>query len=136
VSYEVPIEYGKVREFARAVKSDQPEHASRDGVVPPTFLQTARLAWEPPGEGAVAAHGFDPKRVLHGEEEFVFLGPPPAVGTVLQATTRAGARYEKPARGGGVMRFAETVVEFRDASGDLVAEQHTTVIETPKREDS
>ena len=135
MAYEVPIEYGKVREFARAVHSDQPEHWARDGVVPPTFLQTARLVWEP-AEQRPAAHGFDVKRLLHGGEEFVFFGPPPAVGTVLHATTRAGERYDKPARGGGVMRFAETVVEFRDASGELVAEQHTTVIETPAREDS
>jgi N-terminal half of MaoC dehydratase len=134
MSYEVQIELGKVREFARAIHSRQEDYFRSDGVIPPTFLTTARLFWEPESERSAIQHGFDPRRVLHGEEEFVFYGSPPKIGQALTATLRQGDRYEKQSRSGGMMRFAVTVTEYRDKEGTLVAEQRTTVIETPKAE--
>src|SRR5438874_685742 len=43
--YEVPVERGKIREFARAAKSENPAYYAEDAVVPPTFLTTALLFW-------------------------------------------------------------------------------------------
>ncbi|MFJ8019369.1 MaoC family dehydratase N-terminal domain-containing protein [Streptomyces sp. NPDC096311] len=128
--FEVPIERGKIREYAAATQSGSPAYQERDAVVPPTFLVTSTF-WTP--EEARASHGFDRKRLLHGEQEYVFHGPPPRAGDVLRASSRVADRYEKPGKRGGTMRFAVIVTEFRDEAGKLVAEQRQTLIETAKR---
>jgi hypothetical protein len=132
MGYEVPIERGKVREFARAAQSRQPAYDSVDAVVPPTFLTTAQNLWASVADIPAAELDFDLARVLHGEEEYEYFGPPPRAGTVLTATARLGERWEKEGRRGGTMRFARLVTEFRDPTGALVAEQRTTVIETAR----
>ncbi|WP_033294970.1 FAS1-like dehydratase domain-containing protein [Amycolatopsis jejuensis] len=137
MSWTMPIEFSKVREFARAVKSKSPEHRSPDGVIPPTFLVSGRLNWEPGRESAGAGLDFDLRRVLHGEEEYVFYGELPRVGDVLTGESRVGDRWEKPGKRGGTMRFARLITEFRDAAGNVVATQNSTIVETarpPKRE--
>jgi NAD(P)-dependent dehydrogenase (short-subunit alcohol dehydrogenase family) len=47
VSYEMPLEQGKVREFARATQSGNPAYEGPEAIVPATFLTHARMAWEP-----------------------------------------------------------------------------------------
>jgi hypothetical protein len=77
------------------------------------------------------------RRVLHGEEEYIFHGPPPRVGQTLSVLSRLDERWEKEGRRGGTMRFARIVNEFRDSTGALVAEQRSVVVETarpPKQE--
>ena len=128
--YRVPIEYGKVREFAHAVKARSDAHQERDAVIPATFLTTARLAWEPSQDSAIDALGFDMTRVLHGEEEYEFFGPLPRAGQELSVESRIEKQFEKPGGRGGTMRFAVVVNEFRDDAGSVVALQRSTVIET------
>lgn len=135
VTYSVPIERGKVREFARAAQAQSTAYAGETAIIPPTFLTTARLNWAPPQDNPSLALGFDRARVLHGEEEYVFHGPPPRVGQELSVSSRLGEQYERAGRRGGVMRFGVILTEFRDASGALVAEQRTTLIETAKAQD-
>jgi hypothetical protein len=131
LSYEIPIERGKIREFARATKSTQAAYDRAEAVIPPTFLTTAQHFWTPPADNGVWDElGFDLARVLHGEEEFEFFGPLPTAGQVLHAQARLGERWEKEGKRGGTMRFARIVTEFRDGEGTLVAEQRTTVVET------
>lgn len=132
MSFDIPIERGKIREFARAAKSKDVAYDGPQAVIPPTFLTTARASWAPAEESRSMDLGFDLRRVLHAEEEYVFHGPPPTAGQTLTATTRPGDRYEKEGKRGGVMRFAVMVTEFRDESGELVAEQRTTIVETAK----
>ena len=128
--YQFPIERGKIREFARATKSTNDAHQGPDAVIPPTFLTHAGLAWEPQELNAARELGFDLGRLLHGEEEYVFYGPPPRAGRTLSVTTRIGDQWQKSGSRGGVMRFAQIVREFRDETGALVATQTTTAIET------
>ncbi len=125
-SWEVVIERGKIREFADAMQSDSPAFRGDSPVIPPTFLITA-ACWAPPGSRVDV--GFDRARVLHGEQEFRFIGPPPRAGEVLQASERLAERYEKQGSRGGTMRFAVVVTEFRGSGGRLVAEASCTVIE-------
>lgn len=132
MSYEFPIDYSKVREFARAVKTEHPAHQGADPVIPPTMLTSARMIWAPAGQLGFAELDFDPARLLHGEEEYVFHGPPPCAGQVLRCETRVTDRYEKPGRRGGRLRFATIVTEFRDETGRLVAEQYSTMVETAR----
>ena len=125
----MPIERGKIREFARATGSKNPDY-DRDGApVTPTFLTTMGF-WAT--SHPAAQLGFELARVLHGEEEFEFFGPPPHAGDTVTFSTRIGEQWEKEGKRGGVMRFAKLVTEFRDEAGTLVAEQRTTIIETGK----
>lgn len=128
--YELPIERGKIREFARAVLTDNPLHDGPDAVIPPTFLTTGWLTWAPPSVDMWKEIGFDMARMLHGEEEYIFHGPPPRAGQTLIVEGKVVERYEKAGKRGGTMRFATVVHEFRDANGRLVAEQRMTAIET------
>ena len=131
MSYEIPLEWGKIREFALATKSTNPAYFSaEDSIVPPTFLTTAQLTWVGGETVAPEPLDLDFTRVLHAEEEFLFYGPPPQAGQTLTVTFRVADRYTKEGRRGGQMRFVVLLNEFRNASGDLVAEQRTTLVET------
>ncbi|WP_042424476.1 FAS1-like dehydratase domain-containing protein [Streptacidiphilus anmyonensis] len=137
-AYEFPIDYSKIREFARAVKSEHGAHLGAKPVIPPTMLTSARLIWEDPERTITKLTGFDRSRILHGEEEYVFHGPLPRAGQTLTCETRITERFEKPGKRGGVMKFARLVTEFRDENGTLVAEQNSTIVETarpPKAEE-
>src|SRR5437868_3045850 len=109
-AFEVTIERGKIREFAAATQSEHPAYQAVDAVVPPTFL-IASSFWTPP-ESKVDV-GFDRRRLLHGEQEYVFHGPPPRAGQTLQAQARIADRYERAGKRGGTMKFAVVVTEFR-----------------------
>jgi hypothetical protein len=125
--YEMVVERGKIAEFAAAMQSDNPAYAGPDAIVPPTFLISSAL-WAP--EGAAADVGFDRRRLLHGEQEFIFHGPPPQAGQLLRVSDQVVDRYEKPGKRGGKMRFAVVVTEYRSEDGTLVAEARKTLIET------
>jgi len=128
------VERGKIREFASAIKDDDPlyfdEERAREagGIMPPvTFLQTVQH-WDRDGEGR-AQLPFDLKRVLHGEQEYEFLKPIHA-GDVLTAVSRIVDVYEKPGKRGGSMNFAVTETEYRNPKGELVARARHITIET------
>ena len=128
------VERGKIREFAQAIKDDDPlyfdeEHARREagGIMPPvTFLQTVQH-WDD-GRGRPRIP-FDLKRVLHGEQEYEFLQPIHA-GDVLTAVSRIVDVYDKPGKRGGSMTFAVAETEYRNQRGDLVARARHITIET------
>ena len=130
--FTMPVERGKIREFARATMSSAPEY-SDDPVapIPPTFLTTVSF-WSPPGQSVFSKVKLDLRRILHGGQEYTFHGPPPAAGTTLTVQTRVADIYEKEGKRGGTMTFVVTVTEFRDEAGSLVAEATSTAIETGK----
>ena len=72
--FTVPIEWSKVREFARAIRDPNPVYFDREmaqkecgGVpVPPTFLQAASFWMD---EHSMPAANFDLRRILHGRSE-------------------------------------------------------------------
>ena len=127
-SFELRVELGKVREFARATKSANPAYLEgEDPVSPATFLMTsafwrdeAILPWMEADE--------HPERILHGEQEFVFHRSPPRAGAVLVGTSRVDRQYHKEGRRAGPMTVTEVVTEFRDAGGVLVAESRSTLL--------
>jgi hypothetical protein len=125
-SWEVVIERGKIHEFAKATHSKSKAFREEHPVAPPTFLMTASN-WAP--RGAKIELGFDWTRVVHGEQEFTFFGPPPRAGDVLHASEYVAERYEKTSRSGGTMRFAVVVTEYRGADEGVVAQARCTVIE-------
>jgi hypothetical protein len=128
------VEHGKVREFARATKSRNPDYDGAIGeplLTPATFLASSAF-WQGPSSSPMAGVARNLERVLHGEQEFVFHGTPPRVGDVLTGTARIDKVYEKEGKRGGTMSFIDLVVEFRDAEGRLVAESRSTSLETSK----
>jgi hydroxyacyl-ACP dehydratase HTD2-like protein with hotdog domain len=124
------VERGKIREFARATKSDNPDYLDDDRPLSPVTFLAASAFWQ---DASNSAWGNGPRnfeRILHGEQEFVFFGEPPRAGDVLTGVSRIERVYEKEGRRGGTMTFTEAVTEFRDPDGKLVAESRTTSIET------
>jgi hypothetical protein len=130
--YEMPLERGKIREFARAARSTNPAYDGNDAIIPPTFLTTATLIWEPDWRAEIDSLGFDFARIVHGEESYVFHGPPPRAGQTLRVVAKPSDQYEKEGKRGGRLRFGTVVHEFRDEADRLVVEQRTTFIETGK----
>jgi hypothetical protein len=132
----MPIERGKIREFAKACFDGNPEYTKgATPPVPPTFL-TVRNFWMNGGSSPLARVGLDLRRLLHGGEEYVFHGPPPHAGDELTMQTRIDKVYEKAGKRGGSMTFVEAVTEFRDADGALRVECRSTAIETGRAPDA
>jgi acyl dehydratase len=132
----LPIEAGKVREFARAIKDDNPIYRDPEAAraagftaipAPPTYTVVAAHFQE--GEGGVLALGLDLARVLHGEQEWTYHRTP-VVGDVLTGETKVASVTTKPGRRGGEMTFVRIETTFTDQSGQPVVTEASTVIET------
>lgn len=128
--FEMDIERGKIREFARATGSTNAAYLSGDApVIPPTFLTTA-FFWQLEDANPWPAVELDQQRGLHAEQEYTFFGPPPRAGQRLTGTSRIDDMYTKAGRRGGEMTFVVMVTDFRDESGRLVAQARLTGVET------
>jgi acyl dehydratase len=133
-SFTMPVEWGKVREFARAIRDPNPvyfdpEAAKREcgGVpVPVTFLVTSSF-WQ--GADSVPSADFDLRRILHGAQEFEFFKPI-FVGDVLTGVSRITDVYEKEGGRGGKMTFVVMETQYTNQKGDKVAASRSTLIET------
>jgi hypothetical protein len=129
--FTVPVERGKVREFARATKAQHPSYLTDErAVVPPTWLAAASF-WISP-ENHVLGGVFDYSRTLHAGQEYVFHGPPPRAGDTLAGRQRVESVYRKQGRRGGELTFTVLLTEYRDSAGVLVAEVRQTIVETEK----
>lgn len=134
VPFTMDVELGKIREFARATKSNNPDYLKAEHPVSPaTFLMTSAF-WSAgdsdPWEGVDT--DLDPTRLLHGGQEFAFHGEPPRAGTRLVGQSRVGATYSKQGKRGGTMHFTEIINDFRTPDGRLVAEVKTVLIITSR----
>lgn len=130
--FRLPIETGKVREFAAATKAQHPSYLRLDAdslVVPPTFLTTAAW-WIPPGSGVLDRLADDWARLLHGGQRYLFHGLPPTSGETLVATQRIREVTERTGRRAGVMTFIDWSTDFVDAAGVLRAEERHLTIHT------
>lgn len=67
VPFVLDVERGKIREFATATGSSNPDYLEREAPVsPPTFLTTT-LHWQPSEGNSWKAVELDQKRGLHAE---------------------------------------------------------------------
>jgi N-terminal half of MaoC dehydratase len=123
------VERGKIREFARAVKSRNAAYLDdEDALCPATFLMTAAF-WQRRQHAAQGAPS-ELRRILHGEQEFVFFGPPPRAGDVLTGTQYVRRVWTRKGSRAGDMTFYEVVTEFKDGTGRLAVESRAVLIET------
>lgn len=137
------VESGKVEEFARAVKDDNPIYrdlgtAMEQGYAsipaPLTFTRTSYFPrYRPPSidENLGFDLGFQSERVLHGEQSYEFERPV-LVGDVLSGRTTLIDIYQRKGRRSGTMTFAEYETEYQDENGDLVLTSNQTRIETSR----
>ena len=134
--FTMPIEWSKVREFARAIRDPNPvyfdpELAKKEcaGIpVPPTFLQVAAF-WQD-GDSMPTAN-FDLRRILHGEQEFIYHGGDwPHAGDVLIGEGVISDVYEKPKSDGGKLEFyvTETTWSSERTSRPVVTTKFTLAI--------
>lgn len=133
--FELDVERGKIREFARATGSQNPDYLESEAPPMPATFLTTQFFWQTPTSNPWSKVEFSPKRGLHAEQEFTFHGPPPKAGTKLTGTSKVTNIFEKQSSRGGTMSFVEMVTEYRDASGTLVAESKMTGVETAPKED-
>lgn len=136
--YEVVIERGKVREFARAM--DAPLEAFMAGnVIPATFLVSAPYTWgytlERPRGTFFGEIEHDLSVPLHAEESFIFHGKPPSAGERLTARACLESVDRKTGRSGGEMTFLVMLTEYFGADGALRAEQRSTTVTTGQTPD-
>ncbi|MDP9227185.1 MAG: MaoC family dehydratase N-terminal domain-containing protein [Actinomycetota bacterium] len=140
LEFSLPVERGKVKEFAVAVGDNNPlfydreaalESGFPDCVAPPTF--TVTQLWAVPREAREErlGSGLDYSRVLHGEQEFIFTRLP-VVGEILKGEMRISRDLSKEGKRGGSMRFVTYESIFRDEEGDEVLRGYYTLIETAK----
>ena len=128
------VERGKIREFARAIKDDNPIYfddayakQSVGGMMaPPTFTMTLGF-WDDGRNRPLLT--YDVRRLLHGEQEFEYLAPVYA-GDVLTATGRVADVYEKAGSRGGSMTFGVLETTFTNQRGEPVLISRSTLIET------
>ena len=94
----MPIERGKIREFARACMTSNPDYVTNaEPSVPPTFLTTTNF-WMSAGTSPLAKLDIDLRRLLHGGQEYVFHGPPPAAGTEKMGVPKSFVKRIVPSR--------------------------------------
>jgi peroxisomal enoyl-CoA hydratase 2 len=135
------VESGKVEEFARAIRDDNPAHhdeaaAAEQGFdsvpAPLTFTRISYFPRYRP-EGIDENLGFDlglrSEYLIHGEQEYEFERPV-EVGDVLTGTTTLTDVYQREGSRGGTMTFAVYETEFCDQDNELVCTTRNTRIET------
>ncbi|MFQ5895411.1 MAG: MaoC family dehydratase N-terminal domain-containing protein [Nitrospinota bacterium] len=134
--FTFPIERGKIREWALALRETNPVYFDpeaaraqgfRDVPAPPTFLR--QFWWETPESDPMEHLGFSVERRLLGEQEFEYLAPVVA-GEVLTGRSRVVSLVEKEGRRGGKMKIAVIETRFTNQRGELVQVGRRTLIET------
>ncbi|MGO9098458.1 MAG: MaoC family dehydratase N-terminal domain-containing protein [Mycobacterium sp.] len=130
-TYDMPIERGKVREFAAATGASHPVYQGTNPPVPPTFLATA-MHWEPQDPSLATLLGLDLSRVLQGGQEYTFIGPVPRVGETPHAETSVESVTDKQSSRGGHMTLIVVLTRFLRPDGTVAAEGRATVIERAK----
>ena len=133
--YEVHIERGKIREFAHAMEAPLTEFLDGPApVIPPTFLVCAPYTWgytlERPRGTVFASIEHDLTVSLHAEESFAFHGQPIRAGEKLVAEPKLEKVWERNGATGGKLTFLTILNSYRDATGNLRAEQRSTSVTT------
>lgn len=135
---ELPVEAGKIREFARAIGDDSPVRldagAARAAgfaapLAPPTFTTTSFFHVDDYAH-IPKSLGLDLARLVHGEQSWDYHRPIVA-GDVLTGVTILESVAARPMRAGGVMRKITVATTFTDAAGAPVVSEAMTMIELP-----
>ena len=128
-SSTMKVEFGKIREFAKAVKDPNPAYFDEaQCIAPPTFLMTI-AHWIGDLGATRSAVKLDYRRLLHGEQDFEYVRPI-RPGDTLTFRSRTKDVFEKDGKRGGKMLFVIGETEFTNQRGEVVAYMRNTAIET------
>ncbi len=120
----VPVDWMKVRDFARAVRDD---HAA-EAVPPPTFPVVLNADFVERLVSEILP--VDRSRTLHGEQEYEYRRPF-RIGEQVRCRARILSDDSKEGRRGGRMRIIVVEIEMAEADGGaVIAWERQTVIET------
>ena len=120
-----PVEWGKVREFARAVHD--PRAGQEVPVPPPTF--SAVLTAEFIERFVCDLLPLDRTRTVHGEQEYEYYRPL-RIGQSVRCRARIARDETKQGKRGGSMRFVTVEIELSDAgTGEAIGVERMTTIE-------
>ncbi|KUI29354.1 hypothetical protein AU194_20350 [Mycobacterium sp. GA-2829] len=124
----MPIERGKIREFAAATGAAGAIYDGPNPPVPPTFLASS-MHWEPQDPPLATLLGLDLGRVLQGGQEYTFVGPLLRAGDSLHAETSVESVTDKRSSRGGAMTVIVVLTRFTRPDSTVAAEARATVIE-------
>ena len=123
--WTVPVDWMKVRDFARAVHDDHSEGA--DIVPTPTFPIV--LSSDFIERLVTKLLPLDRSRTVHGEQEYIYHRPL-RIGEELHCRARILSDTTKAGKRGGQLRFFAIEIELAEPGGKVVALERMTTIET------
>lgn len=135
-TYDVDIERGRIRQFAKSVYAFGPAyHEDPNPVVPPTFLIMSGYFYgyilaRAPKDSAFGRIDEDFRTCADGGGEFVFHGPLPRAGDRLLASTEMHDFKERQGRRGGRLRIYVTRTRFHAPTGRHVADWYEWNVKT------
>ena len=127
--FSVEVEKRHILQFANAIGDPNPLYTDEEYakntfyegiIVPPTFLIALS------SEGNQLPLKLDEKRMLHGEQEFIYHRPI-RLGDRLICQSKVADLYEKEGNS-GKMQFLVLDTEFKDEDGELVAISRMNII--------
>jgi hypothetical protein len=157
----MPIEKGHIMMFARAIGDKNPiyyeeEYSSdknKNIIAPPTFTQSSAQfdpnyflrpkigePWFGSGKNPSGAlkskksskeESSDNNNILHAEQHFEY-HLPIRPGDVLIPMSIAGEKWEKQSKRAGLLKFSESITEFRNKEGELVVTARSVGVITEK----
>jgi acyl dehydratase len=134
--FPLPVERSKVREFARALRDDDPVYlsddvareAGHDGIPAPLTFAAASMHFR---DDLRVFEQLDLElgRVLHGETTWDYLAPV-HVGDELVARRRVAGITKRPGKRGGDMTLVTLEIDFVNQHGETVVRERDVIIET------
>ncbi|RKQ29991.1 MaoC family dehydratase N-terminal domain-containing protein [Oceanobacillus halophilus] len=123
------VEFRHIHQFADAIGDANPLYTDKEYaknskygsiIAPPTFS----VAFS--GEGAELPINLDERRMLHGEQEFIYYRPI-QLGDRLYCQRKISDLYEKEGKS-GKMQFLVVDTEIKDEGGQMVAVNRMNII--------
>ncbi|GLB60741.1 MaoC family dehydratase N-terminal domain-containing protein [Cytobacillus sp. NCCP-133] len=130
--FSFKIERGKIKEFVMAIGDPNPiyydvknarKKGYRDIPVPPTFPTAIEMWGGLDFETLIALLGLDPLKVLHGGQEYRYLGELYA-GDTVTAFPKLMSAFEKRN-----LRFFTIGITYKNSNGERVLYSESTIIE-------
>ncbi|RBP96377.1 acyl dehydratase [Cytobacillus firmus] len=130
--FRFTIERGKIREFAMAIGDRNPiyydadiarKEGYRDIPIPPTFPTAIEMWGGLDFETLISLFGLDPLKVLHGGQEYRYLGELCA-GDTITAGPQLISAFEKRN-----LRFITIGIHYKNSEGIKVLYSESTIIE-------
>jgi len=134
----MPIERGKIHEFANSIGCDDPLYhdaeaakaAGLPGVVAPLTYTSATAFFQPAdAPNLIKDLGLDMRFILHGGQEF-FYERPVFAGETLTAEQGETIKTVKEGKRGGSMQIFDSFTNYKNQDGELVLRVKNTLIQT------